>query len=169
MSKEQLGEFLAHSVELESEARERYLELSQAMAEHNNDAVAEFFGRMAEESRLHLEEVAEIAQSHDLPELKAWEFDWPEEESPEAASYEAVHYRMTLRQAMLLALDNERAAEKFYRSFAESSEDETTRRLAAQFSAEEASHGAQLVKMLGKLPADPEHPLEEDDAPHVPE
>ena len=169
MSNEQLGEFLAHSVELESEARERYLELSQAMAEHNNDEVAEFFGRMADESRLHLEEVAEIAEKHDLPDLKAWEFDWPEQESPEAASYEAVHYRMTLRQAMLLALENERAAEKFYRSFAESSDDEETRRLAAMFSAEEASHAAQLVKLLGKLPPDPEHPREEDDAPHMPE
>lgn len=169
MSKEQLGEFLAHSVELESEARERYLELSEAMAEHNNEEVAEFFGRMADESRLHLEEVAEIAEQHDLPDLKAWEFNWPEEESPEAASYEAVHYRMTVRQAMLLALDNERAAERFYRSFADSSQDAETRRLAAQFSAEEASHAAHLVKWLGKLPADPEHPLEEDDPPHMPE
>ncbi len=169
MSNKQLTEFLAHSVELESEARERYLELAESMAEHHNTDVADFFARMADESRLHLEEVAEIAREHELPDLKAWEFNWPEEESPEAASYEAVHYRMTLRQAMLLALDNERAAEKFYRSFAESSDDEETRRLAAQFSAEEASHGAQLVKLLGKLPPDPIHPLEEDDAPHMPE
>lgn len=169
MSNQQLGDFLAHSVELESEARERYLELAEAMTEHHNTEVAEFFGRMAEESRLHLEEVAEIAEGKDLPELKAWEFDWPEEESPEAASYEAVHYRMSLRKAMLLALGNERAAEKFYRSFADSSTDEETRRLAAQFSAEEASHAAQLVKLLGKLPADENHQLEEDDDPHMPE
>lgn len=169
MSKQQLGTFLAHSVELESEARERYLELAEAMAEHNNEPVAGFFTRMADESRLHLEEVAEIAEQHHLPDLKAWEFDWPEEESPEAASYEAVHYRMTLRQAMLLALDNERAAERFYRSFAESSDDDETRRLASQFAAEEASHAAHLVKLLGKLPADPAHSLEEDDAPHMPE
>ena len=169
MSNSQLSEFLAHSVELESEARERYLELAQAMSEHHNTEVAEFFERMAEESRLHLEEVAEIASSHELPDLKAWEYNWPGEESPEAASYEAVHYRMTLRQAMLLALDNERSAEKFYRSYAEASNDETTRRLAAQFSAEEASHGAQLVKLMGRLPADPEHALEEDDPPHMPE
>ena len=169
MSNQQLGDFLAHSVELESEARERYLELSQVMSEHHNTEVAEFFQRMAEEPRLHLEEVAEIADGRDLPDLKAWEFNWPEEESPETASYEAVHYRMTLRQAMLLALENERAAEKFYRSFAESSTDEETRRLAAQFSAEEASHGAQLVKMLGKLPPDAPHQREEDDPPHMPE
>ncbi|RLQ23311.1 rubrerythrin [Seongchinamella sediminis] len=169
MSKQHLGEFLAHSVELESEARERYIELSEAMAEHKNEPVAAFFARMADESRLHLDEVAEIAAQYELPDLKAWEYVWPEEESPEALSYEAAHYRMTLRQAMLLALDNERAAERFYRSFAESSEDEETRRLASQFAAEEASHAAHLVKLLGKLPADPAHPLEEDDAPHMPE
>ncbi len=169
MSNTYLAEFLAHSVELESEARERYLELADSMLAHNNEAVAEFFGRMAEESRLHLKEVSEIAADAELPELKAWEFDWPDEESPEAASYEAVHYRMSLRQAMLLALENERAAEKFYRSFADTSPDEETRRLAAQFAAEEASHGAQLVAKLGKLPPDEGHPLEEDDDPHMPE
>ena len=169
MSNQQLGDFLAHSVELESEARERYLELAQAMIAHHNTDVAGFFNRMAEESRLHLEEVAEIAQDIELPGLKAWEFGWPEEESPEAVSYEAVHYRMSLRQAMLLALENERAAEKFYRSLADASSDGETRHLAAQFSAEEASHAAQLVKMLGKLPPDREHHLEEDDQPHMPE
>lgn len=164
-----LAEFLAHSVELESEARERYLELAESMAAHHNEAVAEFFARMAEESRLHLEEVAEIAQAHKLPDLKPWEFEWPDEESPEATSYEAVHYRMSLRQAMLLALDNERAAEKFYGSFAKTSPDAETRQLAAQFSAEEASHAAQLVKKLGDLPADSGSELQEDDDPHMPE
>jgi len=76
---------------------------------------------------------------------------------------------MSLRQAMLLALDNERAAEKFYASFAESSADPETRRLAAQFAAEEASHGAQLVAKLGKLPPDAAHGREEDDEPNMPE
>jgi rubrerythrin len=169
MSNTHLEEFLAHSVELESEARERYLELAQSMAEHHNAEVADFFGRMAEESRLHLEEVTELAEGLSLPDLKAWEFDWPEEESPEAASYEAVHYRMSLRQAMLLALDNERAAEKYYASFAESSADAETRQLAAKFAAEEASHAAQLVVKIGKLPRDSALQLEEDDDPHMPE
>ena len=117
----------------------RYLELAESMTAHHNTEVANFFDRMAEESRLHLEEVAEIAAGKSLPELKAWEFDWPEQESPETVSYEAVHYRMSLRQAMLLALGNERAAQKFYRSFADSTTDEETRRLAAQFATEEAS------------------------------
>ena len=169
MSNNHLAEFLAHSIELESEARERYLELGDAMQSHGNAEVAAFFGRMAEESRLHLEEVAEIAEGMALPDLKAWEFEWPDEEPPETASYEAVHYRMTLREAMLLALDNERAAEKFYASFADNSDDADTRRLAARFAAEEASHGAQLVAKIGKLPPQPALSREEDDAPHMPE
>lgn len=169
MSNQHLEEFLAHSVELESEARERYLELAQAMAEHHNTEVAEFFARMAEESRLHLAEVSELAEGMSLPEHKPWEFDWPEAESPETASYEAVHYRMSLRQAMLLALENERAAEKYYGSFAESSPDEETRKLAARFAAEEASHAAQLVVKIGKLPQESTSQLEEDDDPNMPE
>ena len=169
MSTQSLAEFLAHSVELESEARERYLELAESMAAHHNSEVSAFFARMAEESRLHLAEVAEIAAEHQLPELKAWEFQWPDEESPEAASYEAVHYRMSLRDAMLLALDNERAAQKFYASFAQTSEDAQTRQFAAQFAAEEASHAAQLVKKIGALPEESGHHLEEDDEPHMPE
>jgi len=169
MSNKYLEEFLAHSVELESEARERYLELADAMAAHHNNDVAEFFARMAEESRLHLEEVSEMAEGLELPDLKAWEFDWPETESPESTSYEAVHYRMSLREAMLLALDNERGAQKYYGSFADSSPDAETRQLAAKFAAEEASHAAQLVMKIGKLPKDSSHHLEEDDAPNEPE
>jgi rubrerythrin len=76
---------------------------------------------------------------------------------------------MSLREAMLLALDNERAAEKFYGSFARSSSDEETRKLAAQFAAEEASHAAQLVKKLGELPKNGDRQREEDDDPHMPE
>lgn len=169
MSNTHLVEFLAHSVELESEARERYLELAESMTEHHNTEVADFFSRMAEEARLHLEEVSEIAEGMALPELKAWEFAWPGEESPEAVSYEAVHYRMSLRQAMLLALANERAAQKFYGSFAETSPDEETRGFAARFAAEEASHAAHLVTKLSKLPKDTGRNLEEDDEPHMPE
>ena len=170
MSKDFLAEFLAHSMELESEARERYLELAQAMRAHNNVEVAEFFGRMAEESRLHLSEVEDIARAYKLPELKPWEFVWPEEEPPETTSYEAVHYRMNLQEAMLLALDNERAAEKFYAAYAESSSCTETKRFAAQFAAEEASHGAQLVAKLGALSQRGAiHHREEDDAPHMPE
>ena len=53
----ELDIFLAHSVELESEAQERYLELAESMATHNNGEVAAFFQRMAREASQHLAEV----------------------------------------------------------------------------------------------------------------
>ena len=57
MANQELAEFLAHSVELESEAMERYEELADAMALHHNDQVAQFFLRMAREAGQHLAEV----------------------------------------------------------------------------------------------------------------
>ena len=169
MANDQLLQFLAHSVELESEARERYLELADAMTGHHNRAVADFFARMAREAELHLAEVSQLAAGITLPQLKAWEFDWPEAEPPETASYEAVHYRMSLRQAITLALANERAAEQFYREAANSSSDSHTAAIANDFANEELSHAAELERMLADLPENSAHHREEDDEPHMPE
>ena len=169
MANEQLANFLAHSVELESEARERYLELADSMAAHFNGAVADFFRRMAHEAELHLSEVAELAAGMVLPTLKAWEFEWPNEEPPETSSYEAVHYRMSLHQAISLALANERAAEQYYRQAAQASSDPETIRIATEFADEELSHAAALVEKLQELPENGAHLREEDDDPHMPE
>lgn len=169
MTNQALAEFLAHSLELESEARERYTELADAMAGHQNREVASFFQRMAQEAKQHLAEVDELAQGMPLPQLKAWEFDWPEAEPPETASYEDMHYRMSLRQAMTLALANERAAENYYRDVATSSDDPDTARIAGEFADEELSHAAELERLLAQLPDSPAHQLEEDDDPHMPE
>ena len=169
MADTELAEFLAHSLELEAEARERYAELADQMAQHHNDAVAQFFSRMAEEASQHLAEMAELSKGMALPELKAWEFNWPEAESPETASYEAMHYRMSLRQAMVLALGNERAAEQYYRQVADNSDDDETTRTAARFADEELSHSAALERMLQELPENGANIREEDDDPHMPE
>jgi rubrerythrin len=131
--------------------------------------VAQFFMRMSQEASHHLAEVAELAKGMVLPELKAWEFNWPEAESPETASYEAMHYRMSLRQAMSLALENEHAAERYYRQAADSSDDAETAGIAALFADEELSHAAELGCMLKELPENGAHLREEDDEPHMPE
>lgn len=169
MANDQLALFLAHSLELESEARERYLELADSLGTHHNQAVADFFQRMAREAELHLAEVSQLAAGMQLPRLKAWEFEWPDEEPPETSSYEAVQYRMSLRQAMTLALANERAAERYYRQLANDSSDPETARIAAQFADEETEHAEALLQQLKELP-DKEPLLNlDDDAPHMPE
>ncbi len=165
----ELANFLAHSLELESEAQQRYGELAESMAGHRNEPVADFFRRMATEAEHHLQEVAELAGDMALPQLKAWEFDWPEAEAPETSSYEALHYRMSLHQAMQLALENERAAERYYRHFANSSDDPGTASVATGFADEELQHAAALERMLAELPEQAALLREEDDEPHMPE
>ena len=164
-----LANFLAHSLELESEAQQRYGELAESMAGHRNLPVADFFRRMATEAKHHLQEVTELAVGMALPELKAWEFDWPEAEAPETFSYEALHYRMSLHQAIQLALENERAAERYYRHFANSSDDPGTARVASGFADEELQHAAELERMMADLPEQAALLREEDDEPHMPE
>jgi rubrerythrin len=164
-----LLDFLAHSLELESEAEERYAELAEAMAAHNNREVAEFFQRMTREAGLHREEVAELAAGQALPTLAPWEFRWPDPEAPESASYEAVHYRMGLREAIELALANERGAHRFYRHVADTADDEKTVAVATRFADEELQHAAALEQLLGETPAAPRFRREEDDEPTLPE
>lgn len=165
----ELATFLAHSVELESEARERYEELADAMAQHHNEEVAGFFRRMAQEAEHHLAEVRTIAADFELPELKAWEFNWPDVEPPETASYESVHYRMSLREAMTLALGNERAAHDYYAQAAGWAKHAPTAGVAQQFADEEASHAAQLDMMIAGLAENGTLHRVEDDEPHMPE
>ncbi|MEH6568554.1 MAG: ferritin family protein [Halioglobus sp.] len=169
MAKKELAEFLAHSLELESEARDRYEELADAMTIHHNGKVAQFFLHMALEARHHLGEVADLAKGITLPDFKAWEFNWPEAESPETTSYEAMHYRMSLHEAITLALENEYAAERYYRQVANTSGDADTAKIAGQFADEERSHAANLATMLQDLPENDLHLREEDDEPHMPE
>ena len=165
----ELADFLAHSLELESEAQERYEELSESMAGHHNKPVADFFARMATEAEHHMQEVAELADGMVLPELKAWEFDWPDAEPPETASYEALHYRMSLLQAMQMALSHEHAAEQYYRQFANGSSDAEATGIATRFADEELGHAAELERMIAALPNQGSQLLEEDDEPHMPE
>jgi rubrerythrin len=169
MFNSELAEFLAHSIELEAEARERYRELAESMATHNNTEVAGFFQAMAAEASKHLAEVEAMVGSEALPEFKPWEFKWPNSEAPETASYEALHYRMGLRQAMELALGNERAAEAYYRQVSETARDDKTAALAREFAAEEHSHAQALEQQIAALAEEPAHGREEDDAPNMPE
>ena len=160
--------FLAHAVALEEEAMTRYGELADTMATHNNPEVAAFFSRMSAESARHLAEVRELAGEQTLPTIPAWDFDWPGD-APESASYEALHYRMDLRSAIALALENEHAAESFYRQAAANARDAETAKLALSFAEEEADHARLLRERLETTPEPPPNVREDDDPAHIPE
>lgn len=169
MASKEMALFLAHAVELESEALQRYEEMADIMEAHHNTEVAHFFRRMAQEAMQHASEVAGFASGLDLPELKPWEFDWLEAEPPETASFESIHYRMSLRDAMSLALENEQAAHDYYQHVVESVPDKEAVKLAQQFADEELEHLAQLKRLIKDVPENSVHQWEEDDEPHMPE
>ncbi len=164
----ELKRFLAHALEMEEEAMNRYRELAEALREHNNLLVADFFEAMAGESAKHLEEVKSFPIAGDLPVFDPWDYDWPAD-APESTSYEAVHYRMDLRRALELALENEREAQAFYAQYAESTTDLETARLASSYAAEEADHARRLEERLKHLPPTSPSQFEDDDPAHIPE
>ncbi len=169
MSDTALSLFLAYSRELERESGERYTEFAASMATHHNGEVAAFFDDMARHATEHLEEVLRLSQGRELPLIAPWDFQWPEVEAPETASYESLHYLMSLREAVELALQCERAAERFYREYAERSDDPAVQRVAAEFAGEEAEHASMLELRLQALTRKRERLREDDDPPHMPE
>lgn len=169
MVSKEMALFLAHAVELETEARQRYEELADTMDSHYNTEVAVFFRRMGAEAAQHAAEVADIAKGLELPALKPWEFDWLEAEPPETTSFESVHYRMSLHDAMLLAMKNEQAAHDYYQHVVERASDKEAARLASQFANEELGHLKELQHMISDVPASGPYQKEEDDEPHMPE
>ncbi len=164
----ELLRFLAHALELEADAANRYEEQAEALQVHNNPAIAAFFTQMAEESARHLSEVEALIANRALPEIPPWDFDW-RREAPESASHEALHYRMSLRDALTLALSNERSAQAFYAGYAEASGDPEVVALARQFAEEEDEHARLLEERLAGCPEEPRYLRQDDDQPHMPE
>lgn len=154
-----LGCFLAHAVVLEDEAATRYRELADAMAVHNNPETEALFRKMAGYSDMHRAEAIAHAEKHanGLPDLKPWEFEWPNDESPESGRLESAHYMMTPYHALELALEAEQGAFAFYDAIATDSNEAAIRELAREFADEEASHARALKKWLAEFPKPPEN------------
>ena len=144
--------FLAHACALEEDAANRFADLSEAMKTYGNLDVASFFGKMAEFSRLHLADARKRSGFRDLPALAPEDFQWPEGESPEAASMEGSHYLMTVEYALELALDSERRGLAFYADVAATTTDPEVRMMAQEFAAAEAEHVAELESWAKRFP-----------------
>ena len=147
-------ELLAHALSMETEAAERYDEIAENLALHNNPEVAELFRKLAGYGRLHAAEVVEISKDMELPHIAPWDFKWPEgsTDSPEAQSLEGVHYLMTPYQAIKLAMYVENQARDFYANVAETSPNAETQRIAKEFAEEEAEHVELLEGWIVKYP-----------------
>jgi rubrerythrin len=144
--------FLAHAYALEHESVERYSELADVMAVHNNNEVAAFFTQMAAFGLKHAAEVSDLAKDYTLPSIPPWEYQWTDGVSPEAGDYDGAHYLMSTRHALEFALLNETRGRDFYAEVTEHSPNEQVKELAAEFRDEEAEHVQMLEKWIARTP-----------------
>lgn len=147
-----LPTFLAYSLVLELESADRLRELADAMAQHRKPDIEQVLLQLAAYSDQHGAEVRAICDDFPLPDLKAWEFDWPGAEPPETFDYGALRYEMTPRQLLTLALELEHNTAEFYAEIAQRSADPEISRHAENFAKEELEHVEALSQWLEGLP-----------------
>jgi rubrerythrin len=153
-------EFLAYTIQLESEAALRFGQLSDAMSTAGNREVGRLFRRLADYSLLHLEDAKARAGYRQLPVIAPKDFRWPDIESPEAAAIWAADPFIGREQALQVALDAETAGLDFYTHILNTTDNPEIQVLAKEFVAEEAEHVAELRRWMQmhldgqKLPMD---------------
>jgi rubrerythrin len=160
-----LPELLAHALAMETDAADRYGELADQMELHRRTAVADIFRRLEKAEQKHLDELNEMCAGMDLPHIAPWDFKWSGAESPEAIAIDKVSYHLTVKGAVLLALDHEQQAQAFYSRIAGSTTDAEVRRLATQFAEEERQHVTWLETWRDQCGPDDEVPLDDPDPP----
>ena len=141
-------EFLAHTIQLESEAALRFGQLADAMTTAGNKEVGRLFRRLADYSLLHLGDARARAGFRTLPVLAAGEFKWPDIESPEAAAIWAADPFIGIEQALQVALDAEIAGLEFYADVLANTDDPEIQVLAREFVEEESQHVAELKRWM---------------------
>ena len=141
-------EFLAHTIQLESEAALRFGQLADAMMTAGNRDVGKLFRRLADYSLLHLGDARARSGYRELPVLETGDFRWPDIESPEAAAIWAADPFIGIEQALQVALDAETAGLNFYSGVLEATQDPEIRVLAKEFVEEEAEHVAELKRWI---------------------
>jgi rubrerythrin len=147
-----VGELLAHALEMEQEAAERFEELADQLEAHNNREVAAAFRKMAAAEREHVGHVEELAGGRELPHIAPWEFRWKGAEAPETIAPEEIHYLMRPREAVALALKHERDAVEFFEELARDARRADVREMAERLAREEREHCAYLEQWLARLP-----------------
>ncbi|MDH5285688.1 MAG: ferritin family protein [Betaproteobacteria bacterium] len=148
-----LDAFFAAAIAMEEEAAQRYEEFADAMDTHNNAEVASMFRRLAAVEARHADELMAQRGWTALPLMPRIEFEGCE--GPETTPADAVHYLMTPWHALSLALANEERAVRFFEQLARSTTDETVRRAALEFKAEEEEHVVLVREWMGRVEKPP--------------
>ena len=160
-----MTDLLTHALALEIEAVARYAELADIMATHNNQEVAGLFKKMSQIEKLHVETIHEQIDSRQLKKLPVIKYQWISSEGPETTALSDLHYLMTPKQTLSLALVNEQRARDYYQSILKSASDHDTRMLAEELAVEEEEHVALLQSWITKIPETEDNWDYDDDLP----
>jgi rubrerythrin len=158
------SEFYALAHALESEAAERYAELADQMAMHNNPRTAALFRRLADIETRHAAEIRERAAAAGVA-LDARRVPGIVSALSEQAPLEEAHYLMTPHHALTLALRNEEQAADFFAELGRSAGSATVRRLAEAACAEEQLHQERIRAWLADHPLPAQGWAEDPDPP----
>jgi rubrerythrin len=157
-----LAELMAQAYAIEREAVDRYGELADVLATHNNQDVAALFRRLASQEALHATEILRTMGWSRAPQAR------PLPDAPDAPGYDAVHYLMHPWHALQMALQAEQRAHDFFASLVERCQREDVRKAAAQLQADEREHITLLQSWLERVPAPPPDWDDDPDPPRYP-
>jgi rubrerythrin len=144
-----LEEFLAHAIEIEREATERYREFELHFALRGDVVLEGLCRNLSQLEGEHLEQLRAKSRGLDLPAIAADEFRWIEGHSPEAIPLDHFHSATTRRDLLLMALRAEAGAQFFFAWVARTTHDARVRELAREMAADEAQHVRWLEQALG--------------------
>jgi len=139
-----VGEFLACAHALEVEAADRYAELAELMAAHNNREVADLFARLARIEGKHRDQIAARMGRAAAPGTPV--FRWETPEGPETTDFGELHYLMQPWHALKLAEHNEQRAVEFFERFTAARVPAGIRVAAREMADEEREH----VRLIGE-------------------
>ena len=160
-----VADLLAHALAMETEAAERYGELADQMQTHRKTAVAAIFRRLEVAEKKHLVELTQLCQGVALPHYAPWDFSWRNSEGPETIDSGRVHYQLSVREAVLLALEHERRATQFYADIADTAQAADVVALAREFADEEREHIVWLEACLADCTPEDARALDDPDPP----
>ena len=150
-----VAEFFAQALAIEVEASERYGELADQMEVHNNHTIAGIFRKMATIEGMHRDEIKRRAGAA-LAGGRPASFSWLAPEGPEAIDFGELHYKMTPRQALMLARHNEERAVRYFEAIAAAAKDPEIKAFALTMAEDERHHVVMVDQWLDKY--DPDDP-----------
>jgi rubrerythrin len=158
------AEFFAQALAIEIEASERYEALASQMETHNNHVIAGIFRKMAKIEGYHRDEIKRRAGDA-LVGGRPASFSWLAPDGPEAIDFSDVHYKMTPRQALLLARHNEARAADYFEAIAAAATDSEIKAFALTMADDERHHVTLVDKWLDRYDPDDPHWADDLDPP----